>query len=97
MINTPEFSIVKALEFVGDNSVYQKRQLFYLGIIILAFATLTCRIPIMGGSLAVYFLFFSGIGQFVCPVYMSLRTISICLLGATGFTACFWLISKFMF
>lgn len=47
MINTPEFSIVKALEFVGDNSNYQKRQLLYLGIIVLAFATLTCRIPIM--------------------------------------------------
>lgn len=97
MNNTPEFSILKALEFVGDNSTYQKRQLLYLGIIILAFATLTCRIPIMGGSLAVYFLFFSGVGQFFCPVYMSIRTISICLLGATGFTAAFWLISTFMF
>jgi hypothetical protein len=48
MINTPEFSIIKALEFVGDNSNYQKRQLLYLGIIILAFATLTCRMPIIG-------------------------------------------------
>jgi hypothetical protein len=88
---------VKALEFVGDNSTYQKRQLLYLGLIILAFATLTCRVPIMGGSLAVYFLFFSGVGQFVCPVYMSIRTISMCLLGATGFTAAIWLISRFMF
>jgi hypothetical protein len=51
----------------------------------------------MGGSLAVSFLFFSGIGQFICPVYMSIRTLSICLLGATGFTAAFWLISRFMF
>lgn len=97
MNNTPEFSIVKALEFVGDNSSYQKRQLVYLSIIIIAFATLTCRVPLMSGSLSVYFLFFSGVGQFILPVYMSIRTMSICLLGVTGFTAAFWLISTFMF
>jgi hypothetical protein len=51
----------------------------------------------MGSTLAVYFLFFSGIGQFICPVYMSIRTIAICLLGTTGFTVAFWFISKFMF
>ena len=97
MMNTPEFSIVKALEFVGDNSNYQKRQLYYLGLIILAFATLTCRVPIMGGSLSVYFLFFSGLGQFFCPVYMNLRTISMCLLGSTGFTLVCFLMPDFMF
>lgn len=51
----------------------------------------------MGGSLSVYFLFFSGVGQFVCPVYMSLRTIAMLLLGSTGFAALFYLVSDFMF
>lgn len=94
---TPEFSIVKALEFVGDNSNYQKRQLFHLGIIVLAFATLTCRIPIMSSSLSVYFLFFSGLGQFICPVYMNIRTISMCLLGVTGFTLVSYLLPNLIF
>ena len=85
-MNTPEFTIVKGLEFVGDNSTYQKRQLLYLGILILAFATLNCRIPLMHGPPPIWFLVFSGIGQFLCPVYMSLRTISLGLLGSTAFT-----------
>ena len=89
-MNRPEFSIEKALEFVGDNSHYQKRQLTFLGIIITVFATLNCQIPLISSSLAVYFLFFSGIGQFICPVYMSLRTISLGILGSIGFSLIFY-------
>lgn len=96
-MNRPEFTIVKALEFVGDNSNYQKKQLFNLSILILAFATLNCRIPIMDTSLAIAFLFLSGAGQFICPVYMSLRTIALGLLGSTGFTLVFYPFSHSLF
>ena len=51
----------------------------------------------MGGSLALAFLFFSGIGQFICPVYMSLRTITLGLLGATGFALVFYPFSTTIF
>ena len=96
-MNTPEFTIVKAIEFVGDNSKYQKKQLMHLSILILAFATLNCRIPIMEGTLAIWFLVFSGVGQFICPVYMSLRTIALGLLGSTGFALIFFPFSAFVF
>ena len=43
----PEFNLEKALEFVGDNSRYQKKQLLYLSILILTFATLTCKVPLI--------------------------------------------------
>lgn len=47
--------------------------------------------------MSVYFLFFSGLGQFFCPVYMNIRTISLCLLGATGFTMVAFLLPNFIF
>ena len=96
-MNRPEFSLDKALEFVGDNSTYQKNQLAYLSIIILTFATLTCKIPLVDEKLTVLFLFFSGIGQFLCPAYMSIRTITICLFAFSIFTILVYLISSFLF
>lgn len=96
-INAPEFSIAKALEFVGDNSTYQKKHLVYLGVIITIFATLTCQLPLINSSLAVYFLFFSGLGQFICPVYMALRTITLGIIGSMAFSIVFYPISTFIF
>lgn len=51
----------------------------------------------MSETLSVYFLLFCGVGQFVCPVYMSVRTIAMSLLGSTGFAALFYPLSDFMF
>ena len=41
-----ELSIEKALEFVGDNSTYQKRRLAIIAITVLSLAILTNRIAL---------------------------------------------------
>ncbi len=41
-----ELSIEKALEFVGDNSSYQKRRLSIIGITVLSLAILTSRVAL---------------------------------------------------
>ena len=92
----PEFSIEKALEFVGDNSTYQKKRLFILSVVILTFATLTCRVPLMGPNLTVVFLFASGLGQIICPIYMSIRTITFGLVAFVLFGIAFYPFSTFL-
>ena len=42
----------------------------------MTFAILTCRLPLMNPNLNIMFLFLSGIGQIICPIYFSLKTIS---------------------
>lgn len=69
-----KLSIEKALEFVGDNSTYQKKRLAILSIIILSTGILTCKISLEGPTLTMLFLAASGAGQIVCPIYMSLIT-----------------------
>jgi hypothetical protein len=86
-VSQPEFSIEKALEFVGDNSTYQKKRLLIICITLLTFAMLTCRLPLMSPNLNLAFLFISGLGQIVCPIYYSIKTISQFLFLATIFGA----------
>lgn len=42
----------------------------------MTYAILTCRLPLMNPALNIAFLFASGLGQIVCPIYYSLKTIS---------------------
>jgi hypothetical protein len=95
MTTLPEFSIEKALEFVGDNSTYQKRRLLIMAIPILTFAILTCRLPLMNPNLNLAFLFSSGIGQIICPVYMSLKVIAMGSLAFCGLATVSYPISNF--
>lgn len=41
-----KLSIEKALEFVGDNSAYQKKRLAILSVIALSTGLLTCKISV---------------------------------------------------
>ena len=81
--NQPQFSLEKALEFVGDNSTYQKKRLLIISVVILTFAILTVRLPLMSPNLNLGFLFASGLGQIVCPIYYPIRTIAKFLLLVT--------------
>lgn len=96
MTTLPEFSIEKALEFVGDNSTYQKKRLLILAIPILTFAVLTCRFPLMNPDFNIAFLFASGIGQVVCPAYLNLRLIALGLLAFTGLATISYPFSTFL-
>lgn len=91
-----KLSIEKALEFVGDNSTYQKKRLLILSVIILSTGILTCKISLEGTTIAMLFLGASGAGQIVCPIYMSLRTITIGLMGFTFLAAAFYPISNML-
>lgn len=76
-----ELTIEKAMEFVGDNSNYQKRRLFIIGLTVFALAVLTSKISLEVHTLSIFFLIASGAGQIICPIYMSLRT---CTLGVAA-------------
>ena len=69
-----QLSIQKALEFVGDNSSYQKKRLIIIASLVLALAILTTRMALEPQSVSLLFLIASGAGQIVCPIYLSLRT-----------------------
>ena len=46
---------------------------------------LTARMPLMNPNLNLGFLFASGLGQIICPIYYSIKVISQCLFLATVF------------
>lgn len=82
---------------MGNNSTFQKRRLLVICIPILTFAILTCRLPLMNPNLNLAFLFSSGIGQIICPIYYSLKTISKFLFLSTIFGMISYMLSGFMF
>lgn len=103
--NTPfietKLSIEKALEFVGDNSTYQKKRLAILSYLVLTTGILTCLVPLLPGIIPLLFMFASGAGQIICPIYMSLGTSAFGILGFTCFGLAFYpvsdLLSNFVF
>lgn len=82
-----QLSIEKAIEFVGDNSNYQKKRLLLIAIIVFALGVLTTRTGIESSAYSIFFLIASGAGQVVCPIKMSLRTITIGV-GTSCLAAC---------
>jgi hypothetical protein len=82
------------LEFVGDNDRYQKTRLAILSIIILSTGILTNKIPLEGTTITMLFLGASGAGQIVCPIYMSLRTITFGLFAFTLVAFAFYPFSR---
>jgi hypothetical protein len=79
-----ELTIEKALEFAGDNSEYQKKRLMLIGVIILCFALLNWNMTFMGKEVLLLFLAVSGIGQLVCPVYLSFDICAVGMFIASG-------------
>lgn len=71
---------------MGDNSTYQKKRLLLVCIIVFALGVLTTRTGIESSGYSIFFLIASGIGQVVCPIKMSLRTITIGI-GASNLAA----------
>ena len=69
------------MEFVGDNSTYQKKRLAIIAIVVLSLAILTSRVALEQTSVLLLFLIASGAGQIICPIYMSLKT---CTLGVAA-------------
>ena len=68
------FELSKALEFVGDNSTYQKNRLVWLSFAIFSYAALNSYIPIILQSYqTTLFYITSGIGQLVCPLYFDMK------------------------
>lgn len=69
------FELSKALEFVGDNSTYQKNRLLYLSLTIFSCAALSSYIPIILPSYqSTLFYIFSAAGQLICPMYFEIKT-----------------------
>jgi len=58
---------------------------------------LTARLPLMSPNLNLAFLFISGLGQIVCPIYYSIKTISQLLLLSTVFAMITYPLSSFGF
>jgi len=82
-----ELTIEKALEFAGDNSDYQKKRLFFISIIILAFAVLTCKIAFLDPVVFLLFLAASGLGQLLCLAYFSLDVCALAIMIFSGLSA----------
>ena len=77
----------KALEFAGDNSDYQKKRLFFIAIIILSFAILTCKVAFLGIYTFLLFLAASGLGQLICPIYLTLDICALAIIVISGLSA----------
>ena len=71
------------MEFVGDNSSYQKKRLVTIAIVVLALGIMTTRMALESSLVSVLFLIASGAGQVVCPIYLSLRTNALGVLFAS--------------
>ena len=68
------FEIFKALEFVGDNSTYQKNRLLWITAAIFSCAILNSYIPIVLHSYqSTLFFISSAVGQLVCPLYFNIK------------------------
>ena len=76
-------TIEKALEFAGDNSTFQKKKLLYITIVVLSFAVFTCKMAFTGPKNLMVFLLFSGLGQLICTIYL---TLDICAFGIMFFS-----------
>ena len=97
MNNTTEFSITKALEFVGDNSSYQKSRLLYLMFVVLIYAVMNSHVPfILSASDTILFIIASGLGQIICPIYMGLNTICMCMIVTSCIGIVCLILNKFL-
>ena len=69
------FELSKALEFVGDNSSYQKNRLLWLSLAIFSCAAVNSYIPIILPSYqSTLFFICSAAGQLVCPMYFQIKS-----------------------
>ncbi len=71
---------------MGDNSDYQKKRLLWISVLILAFAVLNCKVTFMGTYYLILFLAASGLGQILCPNYLSLDICALALLVLSSLT-----------
>lgn len=94
--SSTELNIIKALEFVGDNSTYQKKRLLLASIIILNFAILTSKIPFMGPQIIILYFLACGFGQFVSIIYFSVKQIAFFIFISAFLASVLYPFSEFM-
>lgn len=84
------FELSKALEFVGDNSTYQKNRLVWLSFAIFSCAALNSYTPIiLPDYQKTLFYIASAIGQLICPMYFDMKSTTKYLLIISLFAGVF--------
>lgn len=64
------FPIAKAIEFVGENSTYQKTRLAWICIALVSISALNSFLPLtLTSTQTILYFFASAAGQLVCPLY----------------------------
>lgn len=67
------FPIAKAIEFVGENSTYQKTRLAWICIALVSISALNSFLPLtLTGAQTMFYFFASAAGQLVCPLYFEI-------------------------
>lgn len=67
------FPLSKAIEFVGENSTYQKKRLIMISVCLVSLSALNSFLPLTLSSTQTMFFFFAcAAGQLVCPLYFEI-------------------------
>lgn len=69
------FPLAKAIEFVGENSAYQKRRLVWISVALVSISALNSFLPLtLTATQTMFFFFASAAGQLICPLYFEIQT-----------------------